>query len=263
MSDDDPTELVRFYDRGYTMDPTGAQLSARWRALGAVGQADHVTELCARAGIHPNSTLEIDCGDGALLSELSARGFGGRLVGFERSEAALAAAQQRQEIASAELFDGSTLAASDGEYDLGVLSHVLEHVPDPEALLAEAGRACKAVVIEVPLEQNLSAGRDAQHGHEYGHGHGHEYGQVEHTTAARRLNRTAARAIVTHAGLRVGAELEDALPLEVHRFFATTPTAQVAALAKWGLRAGMLRFLPDVARELFTVHYACLCLPYE
>ena len=122
----------------------------------------------------------------------------------------------------------------------------------------ERGVACKAVVIEVPLEQNLSARRDTQHGCDP-----RQTDQANQAEPARRLNRMAARAIVTHAGMRIGAELEDALPLEVHRFFATTPTAQVAALAKWGLRAGMLRFLPDVARELFTVHYACLCLPYE
>ncbi|HST56505.1 MAG TPA: class I SAM-dependent methyltransferase [Solirubrobacteraceae bacterium] len=248
---DDPVELVKFYDKAYTMDPAGAQLYARWRALGAIGKADHVVKLCTRAGVRPTRTLEIGCGDGALLSELSTRAFGGRLAGVEITEAAVAIARDRPEIDSAELYDGANLPVADGEYDLGILSHVLEHVPDPPALLAEAGRACRAVVIEVPLEQNLSARRDSkrEHAEEVGH--------------LQRLDRGAARAIVVDAGLRIVDELEDALPLEVHRFFATTPTAQAFALTKWALRAGLLALAPDVARQLFTLHYACLCLPAD
>ena len=115
--------------------------------------------LCARAGLHPRSTLEIGCGDGALLCELHARGFGGRLSGVEITEAAVAIARGRPEIESVQLYDGSRLPAGDGAYELGIVSHVLEHVPDPPALLAEAARACRAVVIEVPLEANLSARR--------------------------------------------------------------------------------------------------------
>ncbi len=57
------------------------------------------------------------------------------------------------------------------QYGLGILSHVLEHVPDPPALLAEAARACGAVVMEVPLESNLSARRASkrEHAEEVGH----------------------------------------------------------------------------------------------
>jgi hypothetical protein len=126
---------------------------------------------------------------------------------------------------------------------------VLEHVPDPTALLAEAARACEAVVLEVPLEANLSARRACkrEHASEVGH--------------LQRLDRADARAMVARAGLRVAGELEDPLPLTVHMFFATTPSARVRATAKWALRAGLHRLAPGLARRLFTVHYACLCLP--
>src|SRR6266566_3557024 len=67
------------YEQGYSLDPASAALYARWRAMGAAGKAEHVIGLCARAGIRPASTLEIGCGDGALLCELRRRGFGGRL----------------------------------------------------------------------------------------------------------------------------------------------------------------------------------------
>ncbi|MGH2903725.1 MAG: class I SAM-dependent methyltransferase [Solirubrobacteraceae bacterium] len=263
----DAEELVSFYDQGYTQAPTDASRYARWRALGAVGKADHVLALCAQARSTaggpsdgrtagergsgaPSSTLEVGCGGGALLSELHRRDFGGRLSGVEITGAAVEIARTREEIASVERYDGLHLPAADGEYDLGIVSHVLEHVPDPPALLAEVARACRAVVVEVPLEANLSArrARKREHADEVGH--------------LQRLSRGDARAIVFDAGLRIAGELEDPLPLAVHRFLAPdTPMARAGASAKWALRAGLHRLAPPLARRLYTVHYACLCLP--
>jgi SAM-dependent methyltransferase len=283
----DPAELVQFYDDAYTQHtPAEGERYARWRALGAVGKADHVIALCERAGAGagiwaggedrahqtdatgaargagrasghrwagagPASTLEIGCGDGALLAELHARGFGGRLEGVEITDAAVAIARSRAAqagIARVERYDGSRLAAADGAYDLGILSHVLEHVPDPPALLAEAARACRAVVVEVPLEANVSARRTSkrEHAHEVGH--------------LQRLDRDGAREIVAHAGLRVVGELEDPLPLAAQTFFAENAPARARATAKWALRTGLHAAAPGLARRLFTVHYACLCV---
>jgi len=254
----DTAELADFYEEGYTQDPASAERSSRWRALGAKGKADHVIALCAAAGLAPESTLEVGCGDGALLCELRHRDFGGRLAGVEIAPAAVAIARSRAEIERVEVYDGRRLPAREGEYELGILSHVLEHVHEPAALLAEVARACAAVVVEVPLEDNLSARRAAKRAHAAEVGHLH------------RLSRAAARRIVSEAGLRVAGELEDPLPREVYRFLASpsgTATATVAAAAgvaasaKWALRAGSHRLAPGAARRLFTVHYACLCLP--
>jgi 2-polyprenyl-3-methyl-5-hydroxy-6-metoxy-1,4-benzoquinol methylase len=242
-------ELADFYQERYTEDPANAARNARWRALGAVGKADHVIALCAAAGLQPRRTLEVGCGDGALLGELHRRGFGGTLAGVEIAPAAVAIARGRAEIDTVALYDGRHLRASDGEYELGILSHVLEHVGEPSALLVEVARACRAVVVEVPLELNLSARRGAKREHAAEVGHLH------------RLSRTAAQRIVTDAGLRVAGELEDPLPLEVHRFFASTPAERTAGTAKWALRQGLHRLAPGLARRLFTLHYACLCLP--
>jgi SAM-dependent methyltransferase len=248
-------QLVRFYDEGYTQAPAQAVLYARWRALGAIGKADHVLDLCSRAGLraggHPISTLEVGCGDGALLSELHRRGFGGRLSGVEITQAAVAIARSRPEIDSVELYDGLHLAVPDGMYELGILSHVLEHVPDPSALLAEVARACRTVIVEVPLEDNISAKRAAkrEHADEVGH--------------LQRLSRDGARSIVARAGLRIACELEDPLPLTVHRFFAPGLSARARATVKWALRAGLHSIAPSTARRLFTVHYACLCTAVE
>jgi SAM-dependent methyltransferase len=243
--------LVDFYDDSYSREGEQAQLYSRWRALGARGKADHAIELCMSAGVRPTSTLEVGCGDGALLCELHKRDFGGVLHGVEITNAAVEIASKRSEIASVRLYDGEHLPYADGTYGLGIVSHVLEHVPDPAALLSEIARVCDVVVMEVPLEQNLSAKRAGkrEHAEEVGH--------------LQRLGRSSARAIVSQAGMRVAGEVEDPLPLEVHRFFARTAAAEASAVARWTVRRGLHTLAPPIARKLFTVHYACICLPGE
>jgi SAM-dependent methyltransferase len=244
-------ELASFYEGSYRRggEDGQARLYADWRALGAQGKADHVIELCSQGGVRARSTLEVGCGDGALLCELGRRGFGGRLHGVEIAQAAVEIAGRHAEIDSVELYDGRHIEGAEETYDLGIVSHVLEHVREPAVLLAEVGRVCGVVVVEVPLEDNLSAGRAGKREHA---------GEVGHL---QRLSRDAARAIVEQAGLEVAGELEDALPLRAQRFFASSLAAKTKATAKWGARNGLHRLAPPLARRLFTVHYACLCLP--
>ena len=247
----DAAQPASFYERAYSEGPAAAAAHARWRALGALGKADHVLTLCARAGVSPGSTLDVGCGDGALLCELRERRFGGRLHGVEISQAAVAIARERAQIDAVALYDGVHIAAAEGAYDLGILSHVLEHVPDPVALLAEVARACRAVVVEVPFESNWSARRAGRRARAAEIGH------------MQRLGRRASRAIVSRAGLSVACELEDPLPREVQLFFAAGPRGRAKANAKWALRNGLHRLAPSLARRLFTVHYACLCVPRD
>jgi SAM-dependent methyltransferase len=242
-------DLVGFYDRAYTADAGQAAVYSRWRALGAVGKAEHVIALCERAGLRPQRTLEVGCGDGALLCELHARGFGGALYGVEITDAAVAIARRRAQIESVARYDGEHLTDADGAYDLGIVSHVLEHVREPAALLAEVARACRAVLVEVPLEANVSARRAGKREHAVEVGH------------LQRLDRAAARRIVAQAGLQVACELEDALPLSVYRFFAKSTRARAQGTLKWAVRSSLHSLAPPLARRLFTVHYACLCVP--
>jgi SAM-dependent methyltransferase len=241
--------LVDFYERSYSTDPTSAERGGRWRALGARTKADHVIGLCAAAGLAPRTVADVGCGDGALLSELHRRGFGARLAGFEITEAAARLSRGRAGVDSVAVFDGERLPGANLGFDLGILSHVLEHVPEPGALLAETARVCRAVVVEVPLERNLSARRASKRAGAAEVGHLHV------------LDRPAVAAVVRSAGLRIAGELDDPLPRAVHRFFASGRPSRLRADAKWALRSGLARGAPALARRLFTVHYACLCVP--
>ena len=239
-------DLAGFYDSAYAR---GGERHARWRELGARGKADHVERLAREASLATARVVEIGCGDGALLSELSQRRFGGSLSGFDISEAALELARARSipRVERLERFDGRRIP--EGDFDLALLSHVLEHVPEPLPLLREAARVARAVIVEVPLERNLSGARSAKRA---------ESEEIGHLQA---LDRAAVRRLVDDAGLRVAAELLDPLPAAVHTFFADRTVDRARGLAKAVVRRGLFRVSEAAAERAFTLHYACACVP--
>ncbi|HYI38056.1 MAG TPA: class I SAM-dependent methyltransferase [Thermoleophilaceae bacterium] len=241
-------ELRDVYEEQYSADGDDAARYGRWRALCADGKADHVVRLAGALGEPPRRIAEVGCGDGVLLELMERRGLGDEHRGYEISEKAVTIAGDRLGAGVVERFDGEHLPVPDGAYDLGVLSHVLEHVPDPLPLLQETARACRAVVVEVPLEDNRSASRpEAERGRQaIGHLHRFNRGHVHELCAA--------------AGLRVEAELSDPLPLKVHTFFADSAPARAKAVAKAAVRRGVYLASAKAAERAFTVHYACLAV---
>src|SRR4051812_8835766 len=233
-----------FYAAGYSLCDHEERLRmGRWRALGARSKAAHATALCERAGVRPLRVVEIGCGDGSLLAELAAAWPQASFDGFELSEPAIELARARAipRAGRLEAFDGSRVPAGDGEYDLAILSHVLEHVPDPAPLLAEAARVARHVLVEVPLEDNRSAARPAKRAEAERIGHLHAF------------NRGDVRALVAGAGLTVVGELSDPLPRAHHAFFAEDRVGQVKATVKWAVRAAAWKVAPEGGEKLFTV----------
>jgi SAM-dependent methyltransferase len=215
----------------------------RWRALGARTKAAHARRLVVPA---PARVVEIGCGDGSLLLALADVWPDASFDGFELSPPAIELARGRDipRARRLEAYDGSHVPAADREYDLAVLSHVLEHVPDPAPLLREAARVATRVLVEVPLEDNRSAARPAKRAEAARIGHLHAW------------SRRDVRALVDGAGLRVVAELSDPLPYRHHAFFAETAKARAAAAVKWGVRAAAWKISPEGGEKFFTVHYA-------
>ncbi len=240
--------LREVYEEQYRSPLDEAERYGRWRAVCAEGKADHVVELVRALPAAPARVAEIGCGDGGLLSALAQRGLGETRTGFEVSERAVELAAGRRGVDRVERFDGATLPVPDAGFDLGVLSHVIEHVPDPLPLLREAARACRALVVEVPLEDNRSASRPTavRSREELGHLH--------------RFSRASVRALVGEAGLVVEAEVADPLPRAIHCFWADGAGARARALAKAATRRGLFVALPGVAERAFTLHYAALCV---
>ena len=145
--------LKETYDSYYQND------DPEWRRLGALEKVANIVALCER--LPHRTVLEIGAGDGAILERLADIGFGERLFATEISASGVEAIRKRgiPRMAGCELFDGYQLPFGDGEFDLVVLSHVVEHVEHPRQLLREASRVGRYLFVEVPLE-DMSRLRD-------------------------------------------------------------------------------------------------------
>jgi SAM-dependent methyltransferase len=239
-------QLREFYEHRYEPRP-GAD--GRWRELGALTKAEHIVRLLAGAGsANPASVLDVGCGDGAVLAELARRGVGSTRVGLDISSSAVRLAASRPELAAAHAFDGERIEFEDRAYDLAFATHVLEHVPAPERLLAELLRVARVAIVEVPLESNLSARRP--HARQLSRAAGH----------LQRFSRGEIRRLLTDAGWEPRGEILDPLPRAVHTFGADGPAATAKGSVKWALRAAVSA-LPVLAERLITLHYAVLAIP--
>jgi SAM-dependent methyltransferase len=239
-----------FYEESYR-SATDGEKYRRWRQLGAITKADHVVHLARAIGHEaPAVVVELGCGDGAVLDDLGARAFGDARIGYEISSTATALAAERAGVTQAHLYDGRRVPVADGAYDLVFASHVLEHVHSPADLLQEMARIGRAVIIEVPLEANLSAQRPRGRAASKAAGHIH------------RFSRRQVRRLVTEAGLEIRAELSDSLPLAIYMFDCHSTTTRLRGYAKWATRSAIAR-LPVGGERLITFHYALAATPAD
>jgi 2-polyprenyl-3-methyl-5-hydroxy-6-metoxy-1,4-benzoquinol methylase len=107
------------------------ELMDGWLAVGAPEKASSIERLTDGLGI--TTLLEVGCGTGAILQELARRPAGREYAGCEPSGALFERARSRRYGVEVDLrcatFEESGFA--DRQWDLIVLSHVLEHTPTP------------------------------------------------------------------------------------------------------------------------------------
>ncbi len=133
-----PEDLRLAYEREYYADEKPDYLKhaaedAAWSDLAAGDRLDALAEACGGAGL----LIEFGSGPGFFLDAAEARGW--RAVGVEPSRQAAAFARARgREVVNAFVED----AARDGLpfADAVAATNVLEHVPDPAAILGIARR---------------------------------------------------------------------------------------------------------------------------
>jgi SAM-dependent methyltransferase len=212
----------------------------RWREIGAIGKAQNIVDLWRRVGSVPVSrVIDIGSGDGAVAAELAERGFFERLDGFDVSPSGTSVSSGRGVPgATFRYFAGEHLPADDSSYDLAILSHVLEHVEEPRALLREAARVAQWVFVEVPLELTIRkrgdfAWTDTGHINFY--------------------NPLLIRQLVQSIGLQVVCETvvcPNSAMYEMH--------GGNVAYAKWKLKEALLRIAQPVAVNLDTYHGALI-----
>ena len=103
----------------------------------------------------PRSVLDVGCGEGVLTAQWAERLGDRRVVGIDLEDPTLRAEWARRSRPNLEFqaVDPGALPFADGEFDAVCAIEVLEHVPAPEATLAEMARVAeRRLLVSVPRE---------------------------------------------------------------------------------------------------------------
>jgi 2-polyprenyl-3-methyl-5-hydroxy-6-metoxy-1,4-benzoquinol methylase len=110
-------------------------------------------ELWAKAS--PRSVLDVGCGEGVLTHKWAQRLRDGRVVGLDLEDPVIQAEWAKRQAPNLEyrIMKAERLPFADGEFELAAAIEVLEHVPEPEATLAEMARVASGhLLVSVPRE---------------------------------------------------------------------------------------------------------------
>lgn len=200
-----------------------------WHAEDAAWKAGKIKEILSRTEMHPCSIVEVGCGSGQVLVELS------RLcpetdsfLGLDISPEAIAIASQS---ASGNLlFEQRGLEAGDG-FDLAMAIDVFEHVEDLYGFIRALKRHSKRQLFHIPLELSLSSisRPSALVGSWHDVGHIHFFTRE---TAIATLEQAGLRILdlgFTHGGAELGAPRD--LPRRVTRTIRRATTHMAPALS--------------------------------
>jgi len=134
-------ELARIYGENYFL---GSETEASRAAVSEIKQATarlYLAEIGRYSGLRHGRLLEIGCGDGDFLVAAEAESW--RVTGVEYSPSACEKVRCR--LKNGEVYSGELQSANlpTEQYDLCVLSDVIEHVRDPLDFLREIHRVLK------------------------------------------------------------------------------------------------------------------------
>ncbi|HEY3729331.1 MAG TPA: class I SAM-dependent methyltransferase [Solirubrobacteraceae bacterium] len=104
----------------------------------------------------PGSVLDVGCGEGVLTAQWAQRLGSGRVVGVDLQDPKLEAewsARAGRPNLEFRAMEAERLQYGDDEFDLVAATEVLEHVSEPQRVLAEMARvASRFVIVSVPRE---------------------------------------------------------------------------------------------------------------
>jgi SAM-dependent methyltransferase len=141
--------------RDYYANIYASQLDAeaKWLAIGAVEKANSVELLVHPRLTKPLTVMELGAGTGAIIAELQRRKFAANYIAVDYSGEACEYMRSKLHNVTVAQADIVTERIPD-KADVVLLSHVIEHLEEPEALLSAVANnvSFEWLVIECPLE---------------------------------------------------------------------------------------------------------------
>jgi SAM-dependent methyltransferase len=189
--------------------------------------------------------LDVGCGDGHSLAELRALGWEAEGVDFDPLAAKAAEARGiRVRVGSLE-----AQRYPDATFDAVTMSHLIEHVPDPVALLAECRRVLKPEGRLVAVTPNVDSLGHARFGRDWRGLEPPRHLQIFSATALERAARRAGLAVRTLRTLAGGARFIHAQSQQI----AGAPASAADAWRFEREERAALRDRPGVGEELLLV----------
>jgi hypothetical protein len=137
---------------------TQLDAEAKWLAFGAVDKANSVEKLMRSRLPHPKTLMELGAGTGAIISELKRRSFAKEYLAIDYS---LEACEYMREFLQGVVVHRADIITEriSGKANVVVVSHVLEHLEQPEQLLRGILTNVEFdwLVIECPLEDLIAS----------------------------------------------------------------------------------------------------------
>jgi len=228
--------LLNLYDDYYESGSVD-----RKRKIAAIQSVSHINKMIDLSQC--KSLLDIGAGNGSVIHQLSKEGFEGKISAVEISQSGVDEIKKLEipKLTSVKKFDGYKIDAKDGEYDLGISVHVLEHVEHERLFLQEACRVCKQLFIEVPLEHTIKINRSIELSRPHGH--------INYYT-----KKTAQNLIETS-----GLDIEDIEIFTHDLAYEEFCAGKLKGRIKYAIRKSVLSIAPSVAERNFVYMLGVVC----
>jgi SAM-dependent methyltransferase len=129
------------------------ELEAEWLRRGAVEKVNSIESLLRINGLVPKRLLELGCGTGAVITECQRRNLAENYFAIDYSKEAIDYLKDHSSGIHAVSADITAQGVLKGQYDVVILSHVIEHLEKPlDFLQAVHSLEFSCLIVEVPLE---------------------------------------------------------------------------------------------------------------
>lgn len=239
---DDYDKLRQKYSRELSRSYGGA---STWRELLAKHKVNHIVSALDKISF-PKNILEIGCGEGAVLNELSSQLPQVELYGLEISQSGAQTTRSRgiPNLVECKLYNGLKIPFSQDQFNLTVITHVLEHAEYPRKMLYEAQRVSTYTFVEVPLADNL-LNKD-----------GKEPKEIPSSGHINFFNPRTIKALLHTSGYEI---IWEQIYSPGYQIYLSQSGSRIIALLKSNVKKGFLHFSSFLATLLFTYHGSYLC----